>query len=579
MALGMTRTGRSRIVVSRRDWLALLLVLIVAALLRFQQSDVVEYFHDDAMLSTLALELASGARFPFTGILSSTGIPNSPASVYLLAVPFSLNADPQFAIHFIMLMNSVGVGLLWLLARWQFGARVALLAGLTYALNPWAVLFSRKIWAQELHTPLILLGLLVLLYGLGSASDGQRNRPARAVAQVFSLPILSFAIQMHFAALALLPLMALITWRGRRQIIRWAFALSILLSILVCLPYAVGLSQTLDADPERIADAARRASDDRLGISAKPLQDLVFLASGYGLETWLAPDQRDSLTESMPALRHLSLLLLIPMILGAIACFKYRKKWAAILLVWALLPPLLLLINWTPAYIHYFIPCIPALALLTGLGIDCALERYKSRRFTSAAIALFMLVMWLLQILSWQAALGFVAENDVPYPGFTTPLRSLNPLRERLRGEQDVVIVSAGMSWNLHHEVAVWDTLLWRDVACVRTLRGDGYAVFPDRPFTAVIAPDAPADPVRNLYRTATPELFPTRKGGADYVVHRWESAPHWNGIPISSIEPARFDNGVELTGYGLAADQIVLTWRLPGAGGRARLSIQRAAI
>ena len=120
------------------------------------------------------------------------------------------------------------------------------------------------------------------------------------------------------------------------------------------------------------------------------------------------------------------------------------------------------------------------------------------------------------------------------------------------------------MSWNLHHEVAVWDTLLWRDVACVRALRGDGYAVFPDRAFTVVIAPDAPADPVRNVYRTATPELFPMRKGGADYVVHRWASAPHWNGIPISSIDPARFDNGVELTGYGLAADQIVLTWRLP---------------
>ena len=549
---------------ARRDLLALLLVLTVAALLRFQQSDVVEYFHDDAMLSTLTLELVSGQQFPFTGILSSTGIPNSPASVYLLAIPFSLNANPQFAIHFIMLLNTVGVGLLWLLARWQFGARTALLAGMTYALNPWAILFSRKIWAQELHTPLILLGILFVVYGFWKERDRQRNRRARFIAQCLSLPILSFAAQIHFAALALLPVMALILWQGRRQIIRQAFALSVMFAILVVLPYAVGLSQTLEADPDRITAAARRASGDGLSLNAQPLQDVVFLASGYGLESWLAPDQQESLAELMPALRPFSLMLLIPLILGAIACHKRKNSWGAILLLWAFLPALLLVINWTPSYIHYFIPTIPALAMLAGLGIDFALTRYQGRRFATVAILFLVLVAWMLQTMSWQSALRFVAEYHVPYPGFTAPLRSLNPLRERLRHEHDVVVISAGMSWNLHHEVAVWDTLLWRDVACVRTLRDDGYAVFPEHAFTVVIAPDAPADSVRNLYRSATPELFPMREGGAAYVVHRWESAPPWNGTPISSIDPARFDNGVMLTGYGLADDQVLLTWRLP---------------
>lgn len=549
---------------ARRDLLALLLVLTVAALLRFQRSDVVEYFHDDAMLATLALELASGQHFPFTGILSSTGIPNSPASVYLLAIPFSLNADPQFAIHFIMLLNTVGAGLLWLLARWQFGARTALLAGMTYALNPWAILFSRKIWAQELHTPLILLGILLVVYGFWNERDRQRNRPARLIAQCLSLPTLSFATQIHFAALALLPAMALMIWQGRRQIIRPAFALSVLLAILVVLPYAAGLSQTLEADPDRISDAARRASSDGIGLSAKPLQDVVFLASGYGLETWLAPDQQDSLARLMPALRPLGVMLLIPLFLGAIACHKRKNSWGTILLFWAFLPALLLVINWTPSYIHYFIPTIPVLALLTGLGIDFALSRFEGRRIATAMITLFVLVAWMLQTISWQSALAFVAEQHLPYPGFTAPLRSLNPLRERLRRERDVVVISAGMSWNLHHEGAVWDTLLWRDVACVRTLRDDGYAVFPDHAFTVVIAPDARAEPVRNLYRSATSELFPMREGGAAYVVHRWEAAPLWNGISISPIDPARFDNGVILTGYGLADDQVLLTWRLP---------------
>ena len=233
-------------------------------------------------------------------------------------------------------------------------------------------------------------------------------------------------------------------------------------------------------------------------------------------------------------------------------------------MLWAFLPALLLLIDWTPAYIHYFIPSIPALALLIGLGFDYLLKKYRGHRLAHVAISLILLLVWLLQIVSWQTSLSFVAEQHVPYPGFTAPLRSLDPLRERLRNAEDVLVISQGMSWNLHHEVAVWDTLLWDDVACVRTMRADGYAVFPDHAFSVVIAPDAPANPARNLYASESPGVFRMRQGGADYVVHEWESAPPWNGTAISSIDPAQFDNGVKLTGYGLADDEVVLAWQLP---------------
>lgn len=550
--------------VSRRDLLAFLLVLIVAAILRFQQSDVVEYFHDDAMLSTLSLELVSNRRLPLTGILSSTGIPNSPASVYVLAIPFSLSSDPMFAVHFVMLLNVLGVGLLWLLARWQFGPRAALITGLLYAVNPWAILFSRKIWAQELHTPLILLGILLLVYGFWSDQDRRRNRALRFIAQCLSMPLLLFALQIHFAALALLPILALMLWRGRRQIIWKAFGLSVLLSILVLLPYALGLLRTLDLDPDRISDAAKRAADDGLGFSTEPIQDILFLASGYGTETWLAPDQQGLLTGQLSRLRHLSIALLLPLFLGAIASIRNARSWKSILMLWAFLPSLLLLIEWTPAYIHYFIPSIPALALLTGLGFDYVMTKSAKMRLAQLAISLALLLILLIQIMSLQVSLSFVAAQHIPYPGFTSPLRSLNPLRAPLRNAEDVLVISQGMSWNLHHEVAVWETLLWDDVGCVRTMRADGYAVFPRHAFSVVVAPDAQSKPARNLYATEMPEVFRMRKGGADYEVHEWESAPSWNGAPIVTIDPGQFDNGVQLTGYSFAGDELVLAWKLP---------------
>ena len=549
----------------RSDLIQLVLIVCVAAALRFHRSDVVEYFHDDAMLTTLALELVDGMGIPTTGILSSTGIPNSPVSVYIMAIPYSLSADPQFAVHFVMLLNVIGVGLLWMLARIHFGLRAAFVAGMVYAFNPWAVLFSRKIWAQEIHTPFILLGLLLLLNGFWQRRDDASRRFSHLLSQTLSLPILLFGLQIHFAAWALLPVIPLVIWQGRRQISWRATVLGMLLSILILLPYARGLSQTLDSDPYRISDAMQRSLDKSINLRAGSLEDLMMLASGVGLESWLAPDQMEEISSRYPALWWSSILLLIPFVIGLVICYRRQPQWTPVLIIWAFLPALLLVVNWTQAYIHYFIASIAAFALLIGLGIQHLLEQSSAKRSLRMAIWCCLLLIWVNQLLYLRAALDYVAEQHIDYPGFTTPLSKLDPLREKLRQADDVVIISQGMSWNLHHEVAVWETLLWDDVACVRALLGDGYAVFPDHAFSLIIAPDAPAQPAHELYATAQPEHFSMRKGSVDYVLHLWDQAPEWTGASINAIDPVHFDNGVILIGYAVRDDEVILDWRLPG--------------
>lgn len=550
----------------RRDLPVLLFILFIAAWMRLGRGAAVEYFHDDAMLATLALEMADGKRFPLTGILSSTGIPNPPAGVYVMAIPFSLSSDPNAALHFIMLLNVFGVGLLWLMAHRYFGRRTAFAAGLVYAVNPWAVLFSRKIWAQDFHTPLILLGLLLLLYGFWETrAEGQRRRFS-LIAQSLSLPLLLFAFQIHFAAWALFPLIPIVLWFGRKRIIWPGMATAALLSLLVLLPYLIGLSQTLDNDPTRISDAWQRsAAADRTSLNGKAVTDMILLASGIGLETWLAPDQQTQLAAGYPPLTPASLGLALAMIGGIYAAVRKSWRFTALLVVWAFLPALLLLYEWTAVYIHYFVPSIPAMALLTSIGMNCGLDRLAGKRLLKRLLWLLLCLIVGLQILQWQAALDYVEAHHLDYPGFTTPLSVLNALRERLRQAEDVLILSQGMSWNLHHEVAVWDTMLWDDVPCVRTLAGDGYAVFPSHAFSAVVAPDAPADPVNGLYLREAPIVFKTRNGGNDYAVYQWDAAPVWTGLPIQPIAPTLFDNEVRLSGYGLTDDMVILEWRLPG--------------
>ena len=548
----------------RRDLTCLLLIVLLAAGLRIVRSDVVEYFHDDAMLATLALELADGLRLPLTGILSSTGIPNSPVSVYLLALPFSLSSDPAFVIHAIMLWNVIGVALLWLLARRFAGWRIALIAGLLYAVSPWAILFSRKIWAQELHTPIILFGLLLLLYGYWEERDRRRLDRFRWLAQALSLPILLVGFQFHFASWPLLLLIPTALWLGRKNVNVAALVLSLVLSCLVILPFCIGLIQTLMMDPARISDALSRSADRGLVLSPASLNAIVQLATGGGLEHWLAPDQAAELAKEFGQLPRLNLALLPLLLIGIASAYQQQRKFTVVLLIWAFMPCLLLLLEWTPVYIHYFIPSIPALALTIGFGGDRLLRFAMRKRRLPLVFWLGFALLLAQQTQMWIAALAYVADRHVPYPGFTTPLAQLLPLRDRLSASDDVLIVAGGMSWNLHHEVAVWDTLLWDRVSCARTIIPVGYAVFPARPFSAVVAPNAPSGAITDLYQNESPAFFATREGGADYTMYQWGNAPSWSGVTILSIAPEWFENGVRLSGYGLERDQVTLKWRLP---------------
>jgi len=559
------RKGYTAQQLKRGETWQLLLILLLAVVMRFGRGDLVEYYHDDAMLATLALESADGLRLPLTGILSSTGIPNSPASVYLLTIPFAIKADPRFAIHFVMLFNVIGVGLLWLLARMFANSRVAFVAGLAYAVNPWAVLYSRKLWAQEMHTPLILLGLLLLLYGFWRARAPGASRRGEFLAQVLGLPLLLFAIQFHFAAWSLLPAMFLVLWVGRRRVMAPAAALAALLSILVLLPYAMGLAETLDRDPGRLSDAIGRSTAAGIEIDLAPIGHAIMLASGVGLETWLAPEQMEQLAGRYPPFWRANFVLAIMAVAGVLACCKRSGKMAFFLSIWALAPVLLLIPGWTPSYVHYLIPSLPALALMTGYGIDSLLQRLDAKPLGKGLIWAALTCLLGLQFLQWHAALDYVGERHINYPGFTLPLSKLLPLRDRLRGADDVLVISQGMAWNLHHEVAVWDTLLWEDVSCARTLIPQGYAVFPDHAFTVAVAPDAPIEPRDSLYAKADMEIFSTRAGERGYYVFDWNGPPDWQGPSIESIDPVSFSNGVQLSGYGFHGGEVFLEWRLPG--------------
>lgn len=538
--------------VSWRDLPALLLLLLVAAWLRLGEPGMVEFLHDEAMLSLLAQEMAAGQRIPLTGIPSSVGIPNPPISVYIMAIPFSLSPDPAAATLFIAALNVAGVGLLWLLAQRYLGRLAALAAGLAYAANPWAVYYSRKIWAQDFQMPFLLLALLLGLHGF---LEGKRW------AQALFLPALCLALQIHFAAWALLPAAVWLVWSGRHQIAGKALAAGILLAALAVAPFAAGLAQTLTADPGRLNALLNRAG---AGLSLTPdaLLYTAQMATGLGLEAWFAPAGQAHLLAAAPPPTPLWALLGGLALAGLIGLWVVPawRPLAVTLALWALLPTLVFTPTWTPAYPHYFIAALPVLAVLTGAGATWLAKRLPGRHL----LLIIPTAALLTQAWWWQNSLRYLDTTFTP-GGFGTPLHYLKSVQQAIGPERDVLIITDGIEILYDQEPAIWTALLHGSASCVRALTGDGRAVFPAGRFAVLIAPNAPPGPVSDLYTTPAEQGFALRPGEGTYRLNRFESAPAWPGPPLAALSPSHFEGGAALTGYALAEGRLYLEWRLPG--------------
>ncbi|MFQ3673752.1 MAG: glycosyltransferase family 39 protein [Aggregatilineales bacterium] len=536
----------------RWEWVALAAVLLMAGALRLAYPTYVEYFHDDAMLVTLAQEMARDGRLPLTGILSSTGIPNPPVSVYVMALPFLLSPDPTLGVTYVMLLNTAGVGLLYVLLRRVLPLNVALIGAALYAVSPWAVWYSRKIWAQDFHTPFLLLSLALLVYGLTT-----RRRWLQALA----LPVGVFAVQIHFAAWALLPIYPLMLIAERRGVSWRALLGGALLSGLALLPYALGLWETLQADPARIADAFNRApqsaDDTPLGLA---LAQIMTLASGQidiGTANRAAPPPLDALLLGTP--------WILFAVAGAFTLVRQRHPLRWMLLWWAFGPALLLLIPITPSYIHYYVASLPALAALTAHGLAAWLQT------SSPAAALLrrglLVGMLVLPLFPWAHTLITTSSRPFNYPDFTTPLAYLLPVRDALAEAENALIISDGMAWDLKHDVAVWHTLLRDRTACTRTL-SDGYRLYPASEATVLIAPDGRASQNAAFYWSAAHGGFTlTARRVEPFTVLRLPTLPR--PTPAYPVNETRFANGAVFLGLDVGDSRVTLHWRISRAGQR----------
>ena len=145
-----------------RRWLAVLATTVLTgAVLRFLFPGDVPFGGDEAFALVLGGDWLQHPGVVLHGMPSSAGLPNPPLSVYFFAAIYGLSSgDPQTASMVVMGWNVLG---LILAAMWLHGRRTKLGAFWAWwvlaflCVHPWSILLSRKIWAQDLLMPFVVI--------------------------------------------------------------------------------------------------------------------------------------------------------------------------------------------------------------------------------------------------------------------------------------------------------------------------------------------------------------------------------------------------------------------------------------
>jgi len=157
------------------------LILLATAWLRLSRLDLMEFKKDEALSVMMIVDALSGQGLPTHSIASSVGVYNPPILIYLLLMPGLFSSDPIWLTQFIALLNVAAIFLCYWFGRKIWNDRVGLIAAVLFATSPWAVIYSRKIWAPDCM-PIFSLLVLGGLHQLCAHGDRRWFLPATIAA-------------------------------------------------------------------------------------------------------------------------------------------------------------------------------------------------------------------------------------------------------------------------------------------------------------------------------------------------------------------------------------------------------------
>lgn len=437
----------------------LLLVLLLAAYLRLNHLEWTEFKLDEAHLSQLAYDMARYGQIPLTGIGSSVGVVNPPLAAWLLAIPYAVSASPIVATGFIAALNVLAVLACYGLARKVFKSdSAALIATLLFAVSPWAVIHSRKVWAQDLLPPFVVLWAW---FGYRAFIEGKR----------WSLIghglMLAAAIQLHYSAVYLIPVSA-VWFLAFIKRVKWQAV--IVTGLLIVAAFA----------PFLIADGVRGwpSVSRLLAMTTQPVTvddstpHLAWITTiGQEIHSLAGPQEYQNYRAQIISADGLLIVEGVFVLLGLMLALSdvirsvIKRSWSlpgAIgwwLAAWLILPVVTQLGHRTPVYPHYFIILYPVQFLLIGWLIA---RSPKWPKIIMLGAVLLVAAVQMQQTLVLQA---FLASRPTP-GGAGLPIGYYETIvREAVqakteRGAAEIIVNSRGADPAVDESPAIFSFLL-----------------------------------------------------------------------------------------------------------------------
>ncbi len=524
----------------RQEAVLLVGLLLLAAIPRLARPGLTEFKADEARLLTLALATADG-DVAVRGIGSSVGFPNAPLSVWLYALPLLVWPHPYAATLFTGLLGVAAVAGVYWLARRYWGVRAAAVAALLLAVSPWAIYFSRKIWAQN------LLPAFAVAWAITAALTFVEGRRGWIVAH---LVLLAVAVQIHPAAIGLAPATLLFLFVFRRRVSWRLVLLGGLLAALTAAPFLWYLWTRWRAEGGLPLSTGSTAQ-----FSLDSLRLTLELVTGGGLRPLAGPAYSGLPGEAVVRAIWLALLLAG----AAWAVYYVWRRWperpaqmAFIGLVWFLAPALLFVLPLTPVHVHYFIVALPAPYLLAGAFVASLTVTWRQSWRVAAWAALVVVAG--LQLAAWGSLMTDVA-RDPTAGGFGVPLgaklAAADAARDLRRQTDAAEILIAGAGSDPEEEAfpAEFRALLHGEP--LRLVNLNNEALFPANPAVVLMDAALSAPPAAGELYLAAGESLQTIDlvGKPVYAVTalRDDAAP---APAVSLAPPPLLANFVRLVGH-----------------------------
>ncbi len=410
-----------------RHHLALLTILALAAFLRLFELQFGQYGSDDERLWVAALRSIASHTLPTSGIRSSIGANNGPFQVFLVMPAAALfGSAPIAGAMIVAAVNAAAVYFLYRLVEEFFGRRPALIAALLFALNSWAVIYSRRMQGQDMLVP------FQVLFFWSAARWLARGRGRDLVLMFAWLGVLTQVYILGLLHVISAGIILALGWRHLWPARRLApLAGGAVLSAGLVAPYFLTALLPALGSFGNVAGSSPKIDAASLGLA-------LTMASHKGFQT--IAGQAGSVFDSTSGFEGLLVWgeeALFAAGVVHVACRLFRRAHSGkdcpailgLLLVWALVPVALFARHTVDLYPYYFVELLPLPAVFTALLLDWLWAR-------GGAVALGVLTFNGLALAGVFFAVipGYWTKNDYGLPyGYTF---QIVPQVERLAAER-----------------------------------------------------------------------------------------------------------------------------------------------